>query len=180
MNSFTYFKIVFKVDPYGTKFPHLLHFIKKYKVPWILKQKYDKEGDGLTHHQYVKWWDKFPHTQSTINNVTREFPSLSASPALRITTPVQKTELADAPASTFAKTVKSIAKPRKKSSPLDDIRKDPDALYALLKMISKEKEATDAEDERSSKASVTKDPQYPYNQKWFGCDEEETHDSAED
>ena len=61
---------------------------------------------------------------------------------------MQKTELADAPASTFAKTVKSIAKPRKKSSPLDDIRKDPDALYALLKMISKEKEATDAEDER--------------------------------
>ena len=37
MNSLTYFKSVFKVDSYGAKFPPLLHFIKKYKVPWILK-----------------------------------------------------------------------------------------------------------------------------------------------
>ena len=77
-------------------------------------------------------------------------------------------------------TVKSTTKPRKKSFPLDDIRKDPDALYALIKMISKEKEAADAEDERSFEASVTKDLYYPYNQEWFGHDEEETHDLAED
>ena len=51
----------------------------------------------------------------------------------------------------------------KKGSPLDEIRKDPDALYALTKMISKEKEAADSEDERSSEASVTKDLYYPYN-----------------
>ena len=130
---------MFKFDSYGAKFPPLLHFIKKYKVPWILKWQYNKEGDVLTHRWYVKWWDKFPHTQSIINNVTREFSSPSASPALRITTSVQKAELADALASTSAKTVKSTAKPRKKGSPLDEIRKDPDALYALIKMISKEK-----------------------------------------
>ena len=47
-------------------------------------------------------------------------------------------------------------------------------------MISKEKEAADAKDERSSETSITKDPYYPYNQEWFGYDEEETHDSAED
>ena len=40
-------------------------------------------------------------------------------------------------------------------------------------MISKEKEAADAKDEWSSEASVTKDPYYPYNQEWFGHDEEE-------
>ena len=180
MNSFTYFKTVFKVDPYDTKFPPLLHFIKKYKVPWILKWQYDKEGDVLTRRWYVKWWDKFPHTQSIINNVTRESTSPSASLALRITTPVQKAKQVDALASTSTKTVKSTAKPRKKSFPLDDIRKDPDALYALIKMISKEKEAANAEDERSFEASVTKDLYYPYNQEWFGHDEEETHDLAED
>ena len=87
MNSFTYFKIVFKVDSYGAKFPPLLLFIKKYKDPWILKWQYDKEGDVLTRRWYVKWWDKFPHTQLIINNVTREFSSPSASPTLRITTP---------------------------------------------------------------------------------------------
>ena len=107
---------------------------------------------------------KFPHTQSIINNVTREFSSPSASPTLRIATPVQKVELADAPVSTSAKTVKPSTKPRKKGSPLDEICKDYDALYALIKMTSKEKEAADSEDERSSEASVTKDPYYPYNQ----------------
>ena len=176
MNSFTYFKSVFKVDSYGAKFPPLLHFIEKYKVPQILKWQYDKEGDVLIRRWYVKWWDKFPHTQSIISNVTREFPTPSASPALRITTPVQKAELVDAPASTFAKTVKPSTKPRKKGSPLDEIRKDPDALYALIKMISKEKEVADSKDEWSSEASVTKDPYYPYNQEWFGHDEEETQD----
>ena len=38
-----------------------------------------------------------------------------------------------------------------------------DALYALIKMISKEKEAADSEDEWSFEASVTKDPYYSYN-----------------
>ena len=154
---------MFKVDSYGAKFPPLLLFIKKYKVPWILKWQYDKEGDVLTHRWYVKWWDKFPHTQSIINNVTREFPSPSSSPALRITTPLQKAELANAPASSSVKTVKTSTNPRKKGSPLDEIRKEPDTLYALINMISKEKEAADAEDEQSSEASVTKDLYYPYN-----------------
>ena len=180
MNSFTYFKIVFKVDSYGAKFPPLLHFIKKNKVPWILKWQYDKEGDVLTCRWYVKWWDKFPHTQLIINNVTREFSSPSTSPTLRITTPVQKAKLADAPTSTSAKTVKSTTKPRKKGSHLDEIRKDPDALYALIKMISKEKVDVDSEDERSFETSVTKDLYYPYNQEWFGHDKEDADDLAKD
>ena len=127
MNSLTYFKSMSRIDPYDAKFPPLLHFIKKYKVPWILKWQYVKEGDTFTRCWYVKWWDKFPHTQSIINNVTRDFSSPNASPTLRITTPVQKAELADAPASLSAKTVKPLVKPKKNGSPLDKIRKDPDA-----------------------------------------------------
>ena len=163
MNSLTYFKSMFRVDPYGAKFPPLLHFIKKYKVPWILKWQYVKEGDTLTRCWYVNWWDKFPHTQSIINNVTRDFSSPSASPTLRITTLVQKVKLADAPASSSAKNDKPPVKPKKKGSPLDEIRKDPDALYALIKMISKEKEVVGLDDERSSEAFITKDPYCPYN-----------------
>ena len=79
---------------------------------------------------------------------------------------MQKAELADAP-------VKSIAKSRKKGSPLNEIRKDLDALYALIKMISNEKETADSEDQRSSEASVTKDPYNLYNQEWFGHYEED-------
>jgi len=88
---------------------------------------------------------------------------------------VQTAKLANAPASTSAKTAKPSAKSKKKGSPLDEIWKEPDALYALLKMISKEKGAVDdLGDERSSEASVTNNPYYPYNQEWFGHDEEDT------
>ncbi|KAL4610913.1 hypothetical protein ACB092_08G086800 [Castanea dentata] len=47
MGSFKYFTSMFKFDAYGAKFPALLYFIKRYKVPWILKWKYDKESDVL-------------------------------------------------------------------------------------------------------------------------------------
>ena len=93
------------------------------------------------------------------------------------------TELANAPASTFATTIKSSTKPKKKDSPLKEIPKDPDALYALLKNLIKEEEAAanhDSKDEWSSEASVTKNPYYHYNQEWFGHDEEDTPDLAED
>ena len=176
-DSFQNFTLRFRIDAHGAKFTPLLNFTKKYKVPWILKWQYAKEGDVLTHCWYVKWWDKFPHTQSIINNVTRKFPSLSASPTLRITTPVQKA-VADAPASSSARNVKPPVKSKRKGSPLDEICKDPDALYALLTKMIKEKDATNSDDERSFQASVTKDPYYPYNQEWFGHDEKDANDLA--
>ena len=72
--SFKYFTSVYKTDSHGAKFPMTLHFVKKYKVPWILKWLYVKEGDVLTRQWFVKWWDKFSHTQDVIDNVTQEFP----------------------------------------------------------------------------------------------------------
>ena len=47
-------------------------------------------------------------------------------------------------------------------------------------MIAKEKEAAYSKDERSSAASAAKDPYYPYNQEWFGHDEEDANDLAKD
>ena len=44
-------------------------------------------------------------------------------------------------------------------------------------MISKDKEAADSEDERSSESSVTKDPN---DQEWFGHDEEDADDLVKD
>ena len=90
---------------------------------------------------------------------------------------MQIAELANAPASTSAKIVKPFAKLKKKGSPLVEIRKDPDSLYALLKLKWKEEEATDhhdLEDELSSEAFVVNNPYYPYNQELFGHDEEDT------
>ena len=83
-----------------------------------------------------------------------------------------------APATSSAKTFD-----KKKKSPLDDLSGD--ALYALLKQKWREEEATDnATSEEGSKASskasvVDKNPYYPYNQEFFGHDEDSTPDLGE-
>ena len=134
-------------------------------VPYALTNvhqpvQYAKEDDVLACCWYVKWWDKFFHTNSIINNVDKDFLFSNAS-QLKITTPVQKA-VADAPASSSTKNVAPPVKSKKKGSPLDAIRKDPDALYALLTKMIKEDEAANSDAERSSQAFVTKDPYYPY------------------
>ena len=53
-SSFKYFTSVYKIDSHGTNFPATFHFVKKYKVPWILKWMYVKEGDVLTRQWFVK------------------------------------------------------------------------------------------------------------------------------
>ena len=86
--------------------PNLLLYCilpKKYKIPWILKWQYAKEDDVLARCRYVKWWDRFSHTDSIINNVERDFLTSNVSP-LKITTPVQ-TAATDAPASSSTKNV---------------------------------------------------------------------------
>ena len=186
-DCFLNFSIRLKTDTHGAKFTPLLHFIKKYKIPRILKWQYAKEDDVLARCWYVKWWDKFSHTNSIIDNVNRDFLASNASP-LKITTPVQKAvaDAPDAPASLSTKNVAPPVKSKKKGSPLDAIRKDPDALYALLTKMIKEDETANSDNERSSQASVTKDPyysypqNYPYPQDWFGHDEEDADDLAKD
>ena len=131
--------------------PNLLLYCilsKKYKIPWILKWQYAKEDDVLARCWYVKWWDKFSHTDSIINNVDRDFLASNVSP-LKITTPVQKA-VTDAPASSSTKNVAPPVKSKKKSSPLEAIRKDPDDLFALLSKMIKEDEAANSDDEKSS------------------------------
>ena len=95
---------------------------------------------------------------------------------------MQTAKLANALASTSAKTAKPSAKSKKKGSPLDEIWKEPDALYALLKLICEKEKAAEehgSEDERSFEASVAINPYYLYNQDFFGHNEE-TLDLAED
>ena len=129
---------------------------------------------------YVKWWDRFSHTDSIINNVERDFLASNVSP-LKITTleQIAATDALDAPASSSNKNVPTSCKSKKKSSTLDAIRNDPEALYALLSKMVKEDEAANSDDEKSSQVSVSKDPYYqtyPYSQDWFGHDEENAED----
>ena len=145
MDSLGHFTKAFRVDAHGAKFPPLLHFIKKYKVPWIIKWQYEKEGDVLARRWYVKWWDKFSHTHKIINLVSREFPIHNALPTARIQTPAQIAELANAPTSSSTRSGKTSVKSKNKDSPLDEIRKDLDVLYAFLKAAWEKEKATEEE-----------------------------------
>ena len=85
----------------------------------------------------------------------------------------------DAPSSSSTKNVAPSVKSKKKSSPLDAIRNDPEALYALLSKMVKDDEAANSDDEKSSQVSVSKDPYYQtylYPQDWFRHDEENAED----
>jgi hypothetical protein len=50
IESFTLFKDHFKIDVYGSKFLLIIHFVKKYKIPWILKWQYVIVEDKLERH----------------------------------------------------------------------------------------------------------------------------------
>ena len=86
---------------------------------------------------------------------------------------VQTPAPADAPSSSSGKNVQN------KSSSIDNLRKNPDALLALLKW-AEEAVANQEESKASSKESVAHNPYFPYDQELFGHDEDNTPDLQED
>jgi hypothetical protein len=50
LEAFNIFKAHFKIDTYDSKFPPMLHFVKRFKIPWILKWQYIIVGDKLERH----------------------------------------------------------------------------------------------------------------------------------
>ena len=164
LDAFECFKKCYRCDAYGAKFPALLHFVKKYKIPWILKWLYEKEGEVLSRNWYVKWWGKFPHTQriiATIATISRESSSSAAAlPIAKDHSHVQTPASADAPSSSSSKNVKPLAK--NKSSPIDNLKKNPGALLALLKW-AEEAVSNQEESKASSEESVAHNPYFPYD-----------------
>jgi hypothetical protein len=72
-DSVIYFSTVFNWSEHKAKFPILMHFMGKYKVPWILKWHYEVNSDVVTRRFSVKWWEKFNHDR-IISQVNSEFP----------------------------------------------------------------------------------------------------------
>ena len=110
-----------------------------------------------------KWWGKFPHSQSIIATISREFSFTTA----------QSPILIDAPSSSSTKDAKPPAKI--KSSPIDDLRKNPNALFALLKW-AEEAAANQGDSKASSKEYVTHNT---YDHELFGHDEDNAPDLGE-
>ena len=91
-------------------------------------------------------------------------------------TTAQSSVITDAPSSSSIKDAKPPAKI--KSSPIDDLRKNPDALFALLKW-AEETAANQGDSKVSSEESVTHNPYFPYDQELFGHNENNTPDLGE-
>ena len=112
---------------------------------------------------FVKWWDKFSHTQDVIDNVTWEFPAVNTIhdkaqipiyPLVQTTVP-QPT--ANTPATTsIAKSAKSSAKTKKKKSDFDGLSKT--TLIAVLKQQWKDEEeaAINADSEKEEEGQNSK------------------------
>lgn len=78
-NSVNYFSQKHKLTKPEKFFPMLLHFMAKYRVPWILKWNYQVNWESrvLSRHFAVKWWDKV-QIHKIIFQVNTEFPPLQA------------------------------------------------------------------------------------------------------
>jgi hypothetical protein len=83
-----------------TQFPAIMHFMAKYKVPWILKWHYEVKDHILSRHFSVKWWDKFKHDRiiSQVNEEFQERPSqLPVLPVTRPSSQIQSQPAAQTP-----------------------------------------------------------------------------------
>ncbi|KAL0001909.1 hypothetical protein SO802_015690 [Lithocarpus litseifolius] len=177
MDVFRLFTRSYRVDSHSAKFPLLLHFVKRNMIPWVLKWQYKRHEDDVhARHWYVKWWDSFPHIQNIVTTVTRECSVYAAPSTARDYTSIQAPVQAEMPSPSLVKNVKPFVKPKKKSSPLEDLQRDPNALFALLKcaeeLVANRTSGVEKESKASSEESVANNPYFPYDQKLFGHDED--------
>ena len=68
-----HFTKMYKTTEYNSRFPAILQFCAKYKVPWIVKWSYQIKDHVLIRNFSVKWWDSYDKDR-IINFVFKEFP----------------------------------------------------------------------------------------------------------
>ena len=68
-----HFTKMYKCSEYNSRFPPILLFCTKYKVPWIVKWNYQIKENILIRNFVVKWWDKY-NRDRIIKFVYDEFP----------------------------------------------------------------------------------------------------------
>ncbi|KAI8568006.1 hypothetical protein RHMOL_Rhmol02G0164800 [Rhododendron molle] len=90
MDQVNYFATISKVTNHTSQFPALLRFVSKYKVPWILKWRYNIEDRTVIRQYLVKWWGSYNH-QKIIDQVMLEFPVKVPTP-VKIPTPLQQVQ----------------------------------------------------------------------------------------
>ena len=65
----------YRCSEYHSRYPPILLFCFKYKVPWIVKWSYQIKDNILIRNHAVKWWDNFDRDR-IIKFVYDEFPEV--------------------------------------------------------------------------------------------------------
>jgi hypothetical protein len=201
--AFGTFRDNYNTDAYGKKFPAIMHFAIKFKISWILKWNYIKDGDTIDRHWFVKWWDKFPQTDAIIQTVYKDFAKRSSSekstsPAVPITVPLitttglvtpsqflpppeEKKVVADkVPDDKSAAASSSSSKKKKKKGPS---KNDMRMFQQFLKSYKEENDVEDSEDsgdeenDNSSEFSLDTTGLCGENRHLFGHDPITTQDA---
>jgi hypothetical protein len=70
IEAFHLFKAHFIHKSFDSDFPHILHFVKKYKIHWIMRWKYVRRDAKIERHWYqTKLKDKSPKIDVIVKNV---------------------------------------------------------------------------------------------------------------
>jgi hypothetical protein len=149
VGTFDLFKSCYKVDAYGSNFPIIFHFAKMFKISWILKWQYVIVGNRVERHWFCKWWDKFPHMNSIIEEVRRMAQAPKAQnvplPSTISPKPIGNTPTKALTATSPASSSTSLSKKERKKA-------------LLQQMIALEKEE-DSDEEDSASSAPIYDPQ---------------------
>ncbi|KAI8558939.1 hypothetical protein RHMOL_Rhmol04G0135200 [Rhododendron molle] len=82
------FSTAYKVNQHTSQFLVLLLFMIKYKVPWIVKWRYQLLNNIVSRQYLVKWWGQYNH-QKIVNQVQLEFPAKIPIPAQNPVQPIE-------------------------------------------------------------------------------------------
>ena len=104
----------YKCTEYNSRFPTILQFCAKYKIPWIVKWSYQIKDNILIRNFAVKWWDNYDR-DIIIHFVYKEFPEIK--------------QVEDKPSSSIPEFLK---------------RKSPEELAEIYKLAAKECQAASA------------------------------------
>ncbi|KAG6625103.1 hypothetical protein CIPAW_16G073100 [Carya illinoinensis] len=137
-----------------TKLPPLLHFCAKYETPRICRWQYTKKEDLLIRQYFVKWWDKFAHTNDIISRISTDFPLVvpNLKDQQEFPSPTPKQALITYPTIS--------ASSSKQKSPFDKLKKKD--LLELLKKSIEDNSNSDGSDKESEALSVDSVASNPY------------------
>jgi hypothetical protein len=158
-NAVTCFSTVMNFTNYDLNFPVALHFMAKYKLPWIFKWHYEVKDHVVSRHFLVKWWDNFK-IERIISQFNEEFPvtpaqpSQSRSPVTPMPTQLASTSQSKPQSHKLPSSSKSKGKAKSDtSSKSEELKELAKKLLEQAANLSNDEDEEEEEEEASSRSS---------------------------